>query len=70
MIRLMISLPKEWIKNGVSFQGEAPASDPLKKNQEIVLNQKIENIVRPSTSDSYMRSACVSCRGRAETIIH
>lgn len=53
------------------FKGEAPASEPLKKNQEIESwIRAIENIVRPSTSDSYIRSARASCRGRAEAIIN
>jgi len=53
------------------YKGEAPASEPLKKNQEIESwIRAIENIVRPSTSDSYIRSARASCRGRAEAIIN
>jgi len=53
------------------FRGEAPASNPLKRNQEIESwIRAIENIVRPSSSDSYIRSARANCRGRAEAIIN
>lgn len=53
------------------FKGEAPASEPLRKNQEVESwIRAIENIVRPSTNDSFIRSARASCRGRAEAIIN
>ncbi|ROT78569.1 hypothetical protein C7M84_002716 [Penaeus vannamei] len=47
------------------------ACEPLKRNQEVESYiRAIENLVRPTSDDAYIRAARASCRGRAETIIN
>ncbi|ROT78931.1 hypothetical protein C7M84_002327 [Penaeus vannamei] len=53
------------------FKGETSACEPLKRNQEVESYiRAIENLVRPTSNDAYIRAARASCRGRAETIIN
>ncbi|ROT78753.1 hypothetical protein C7M84_002532 [Penaeus vannamei] len=53
------------------FKGETSAYEPLNRNQEVESYiRAIENLVRPTSDDAYIRVARTSCRGRAETIIN
>ncbi|XP_047494487.1 uncharacterized protein LOC125042711 [Penaeus chinensis] len=53
------------------FKGDATASQPLKKNQEIEgWIRAIENVVKPSTSEAYIQAVRANCRGPAELIIN
>ncbi|ROT68898.1 hypothetical protein C7M84_012960 [Penaeus vannamei] len=50
---------------------EKPLLVSLKRNQEVESYiRAIENLVRPTSNDAYIRAARASCRGRAETIIN
>lgn len=53
------------------FRGDAPASQPLRKNQEVEgWIRAIENIVKPPTSEAYIQAARASCRGAAELLVN
>jgi len=53
------------------FKAETPASQPLKRNQEVESwLRHIENATQPRTDDAYIRAARSSCRGTADLIVN
>jgi len=53
------------------FKAEAPASQPLRRNQEVEgWIRQLENAVKPATDEALIRAARAHCRGQAELIIN
>lgn len=53
------------------FRADTPASQPLKRNQEVESwLRQIENITQPRTDESFIRAARSSCRGTAELVVN
>jgi len=53
------------------FKAEIPASQPLKRNQEVESwIRHIENGTQPRTDEAYIRAARSSCRGTADLIVN
>jgi len=53
------------------FRADTPASQPLKRNQEVESwLRQIENVTQPRSDESYIRAARSSCRGTADLIIN
>jgi len=53
------------------FKAEAPASQPLRRNQEVEgWIRQLENTVKPATDEALIRAARAHCRGQAELIIN
>jgi len=53
------------------FKAETPASQPLKRHQEVESwLRHIENATQPRTDDAYIRAARSSCRGTADLIVN
>jgi len=53
------------------FKAETPASQPLKRNQEVESwLRHVENGTQPRTDDAYIRAARSSCRGTADLIVN
>jgi len=53
------------------FKAETPASQALKRNQEVESwLRHIENATQPRTDDAYIRAARSSCRGTADLIVN
>jgi len=53
------------------FKAETPASQPLKRNQEVESwIRHVENGTQPRTDEAYIRAARSSCRGTADLIVN
>lgn len=59
-------------RDGITkFRAEAPASQPLRRNQEVEgWLRQIENTIKPATDEALIRAAKAHCRGQADVIIN